>query len=118
MYKLNLKDHFVAAHKIPKSPSLFTKGCAMLHGHTYEVEIRIETNVLIDGMVIDFGYLKEIIKKYDHHYLNDIVENPTAENIAKNIYEEIKRVLLARNPSFSLSVKIKESGNSSIIYHE
>ena len=42
-------------------------------------------------MVLDFGYLKEIVKKwvvdkFDHSYLNDFFPIPTAEHMAQWIF--------------------------------
>ena len=42
-------------------------------------------------MVYDFTHIKEeIMEKLDHKYLNDVLDvNPTAENIAKWICDQI-----------------------------
>jgi 6-pyruvoyltetrahydropterin/6-carboxytetrahydropterin synthase len=69
--------------------------CEALHGHTYKVELIVEGGINMFGMVIDFGFLKDIlkrvIKKLDHQYLNIIIEVPTAENICKYILDEVKK---------------------------
>ena len=43
-------------------------------------------------MVIDFGDVKEIVNRdivdrYDHQYLNDFMDNPTAELLAQEIWK-------------------------------
>lgn len=59
--------YFDAAHYTPNTGSR----CGNLHGHTYRLDIEVygEINSL-NGMVIDFTYLKkivqEIIDQYDH----------------------------------------------------
>jgi 6-pyruvoyltetrahydropterin/6-carboxytetrahydropterin synthase len=115
MYKLKLKHHFDAAHQLIldyKSP------CVKLHGHRWEVEVTIKTNYLDkNGMIVDFKLLKEIINHLDHCIINDKVEfNPTAENIAKYIYEQIQRVLNSEHTVNETEVTIWESPEASITY--
>ena len=63
--------------------------CARPHGHNYTFKVTL-TAVHLDGvgMVSDFTDIKTVIKRWDHHMLNDFPEfseggmNPTAENIA------------------------------------
>ena len=83
MFILEYEDSFDAAHFLPGHDGK----CANLHGHTWRVKICIESSYLGDnGMVIDFGRLKEIIQLFDHANLNEkIIANPTAENIANMI---------------------------------
>jgi 6-pyruvoyltetrahydropterin/6-carboxytetrahydropterin synthase len=87
--------HFDAGHYI-----LDDKGspCEEPHGHTYKLEVVVEGPVRKDGMVIDFREIKEVVnkrvmKKLDHKNLNDIFKNPTAENIARWIFDELKKEL-------------------------
>jgi len=42
-----------------------------------------------DGMVIDFGHVKDVLDQLDHQYLNDFMYRPTAENTAKWLLERI-----------------------------
>jgi len=74
---------FAAAHKLPNYNGL----CNNLHGHEWKLEVGIK-NVIDEstGMVLDFKILKQIVKEtiideLDHAYINDIIYNPTAENI-------------------------------------
>ena len=64
-----------------------------------------------DGMVIDFSHIKKAVKsKLDHQNLNDILPfNPTAENIARWVCEQI--------PS-CFKVEVKESEGNTAIYEE
>ena len=73
---------FDAAHYLPE----YEGKCAQLHGHRWKVEIGLVGDTdHKTGMVLDFSTLKEIITpmldKLDHHLINDIIPNPTAENI-------------------------------------
>ena len=77
------KFSFDAAHFLPG----YLGKCANLHGHRWEVELAIEGPVdSATGMVVDFKWLKsaleDILEKFDHNLLNDILFNPTAENLA------------------------------------
>lgn len=61
--------------------------CKYLHGHTYKLQVTVKGRLNEQGIVINFTILKELVQKeviegLDHKYLNDIMENPTAENIA------------------------------------
>jgi 6-pyruvoyltetrahydropterin/6-carboxytetrahydropterin synthase len=82
---------FEAAHALPWHPGK----CQRLHGHSYRLEITVEGPIRPDGMVIDFGELREIvdreiIDRYDHRYLNDLMDNPTAELLAQEIGKTIE----------------------------
>ena len=73
---------FEAAHKLIG----YDGDCANLHGHSYVLEIQVKGVVDEQGFVMDFKELKhfvqtKVIDLLDHVYLNDIIKNPTAENI-------------------------------------
>ena len=66
--------------------------CTRKHGHNWEVTVYCATNKKNDdGMVIDFKHVKDRIHGYlDHGDLNELLPfNPTAENIAELIVNEI-----------------------------
>jgi len=92
--------------------------CEKMHGHTYKMHVTIDGKVKADGMVYDFVAFKKlvkenIIKKLDHALLNDIIKNPSAENIAiwawKNIEKKIKGAKL-------YEIKIWETATSFVTY--
>ena len=99
MFQLLVREDFSAAHRL-----LSTGGkCAELHGHNWKVEVRVRAEELDgSGMAIDFHDLKamtrEILEELDHRYLNDLPafrrQNPTAENLARYIYERLAGRLL------------------------
>lgn len=109
-YTLELKYHFDAAHKLDLG---YSSPCQQLHGHRWEVKVKIVSSVLNkDGMIVDFQTIKNIINELDHRYLNDIMSfNPTAENIARYLYYKIKEKVLGE-----VSITIWESPGASIIY--
>lgn len=92
--KLGREFFFDAAHFLPN----YKGKCEKLHGHTYKFEVIIEGEIGKKGMVIDFNTIKKIVekkilKKLDHGNLNSFFKNPTAEIIAKWIFNELKRDL-------------------------
>lgn len=123
MFELTTIVDFEAAHRLPDYPGK----CCRLHGHNWKVEVTVTGENLDQlGMLIDFRELKQevnrIIDTLDHYYLNEIdafrTMNPTAENIAKYIYQELKSGLKASNSVEVRAVKVWESPNSSALYRE
>jgi len=113
MYQISVRQHFDAAH--------FLKGykgkCESVHGHRFEVVVTIQSKELNEiGIAYDFlelkNQLKEILDKFDHTSLNNmsIFEkiNPSSENIARVIYEELQ-AKLDRAPVTLTSVDVWES---------
>lgn len=91
VYDLTVKDHFDAAHRLYGYPG----ECAMLHGHTWDVEVTVRSPHLNDiDIVYDFKDIKRDLKSvldlWDHKYINEIAPfdeiSPTAENLARVIY--------------------------------
>lgn len=82
---------FDAAHNLTN----YYGKCERVHGHTYKLQVTLEGEVQSNGLVIDFVVLKRIVKKHvlnrlDHHNLNDVVENPSAERIIIWIWDQLK----------------------------
>lgn len=89
MYYISKRMEIAGAHKLKLN---YESKCLNLHGHNWIVTIYCKAEKLDEnGMVIDFKHLKnKISNKLDHQYLNEIVDfNPTAENMAKWICDEI-----------------------------
>jgi 6-pyruvoyltetrahydropterin/6-carboxytetrahydropterin synthase len=87
---------FEAAHQLPWYPGK----CQRLHGHSYRLEVTVEGPIRPDGMVVDFAELREIVDRdivdrYDHQYLNDFLDNPTAELLAQEIWKLIEAAQLS-----------------------
>ncbi|MEM0265761.1 MAG: 6-carboxytetrahydropterin synthase QueD [Archaeoglobaceae archaeon] len=87
-FRVGVKEVFSAAHAIPGH-----RKCGKVHGHNFEVSVEVEGE-LRSGMVIDFfdlkKMLKEILEKLDHSLLNEVIANPTSENIAIFIFNELR----------------------------
>lgn len=98
MYELSIRGHFDAAHALHG----YEGECRNLHGHTWDVEVVVAGEHLDDvGIVYDFKTLKEdlaaVLEPLDHVYLNDLtpfdVLNPTAENLARYVFERLSETV-------------------------
>jgi 6-pyruvoyltetrahydropterin/6-carboxytetrahydropterin synthase len=89
--RLEVEFHFAAAHRLPR----YDGPCFRMHGHNYRMVVAVEGDVdPRTGMVADFGHVQEIVREHvlvraDHRTLNDVLENPTAENIARWAFETL-----------------------------
>jgi 6-pyruvoyltetrahydropterin/6-carboxytetrahydropterin synthase len=103
------REHFNAAHRLfnpgwddQKNEKVFGK-CALphYHGHNYELEVKVtgkpnkKTGYVIDLKELSDLIRREIHSRFDHKNLNlDTKEfkelNPTAENIARVIYDLLR----------------------------
>lgn len=98
--------------------------CANMHGHSYKIEISMQSEKLNhNSMVIDFKTLKDIMKKhidkYDHSVLNETMTTtrmfPTAENMCKEIFINIQAFINTfprENGAQITKVKIWETSSS------
>ncbi|WP_428898077.1 6-pyruvoyltetrahydropterin/6-carboxytetrahydropterin synthase [Parelusimicrobium proximum] len=109
---LKLRRKFSSAHHLPG----YNGDCRNLHGHTWQVEFIIEGSVKENGMVEDFKVLKKIFDEHipDHKYLNDYVDNPTAENLVKYLFDKLSSVLKERGLKLK-QVELWENENASAI---
>ena len=101
-----------SAHFVPGSNSK----CENIHGHTWKVRVDIIGEIQEDGMVLDFGKIKDLLNTLDHNVrncheftpeyithpnmpsikgwfvkniMNDIIPQPTAENMSIYIHNQI-----------------------------
>ncbi len=120
MYEVSVEQHFDAAH--------FLRGyqgkCEALHGHRFRVVVKIKSSVVNDiGIAYDFVELKQqlavILARYDHTCLNDVLPfdkiNPSSENIASTIYNQLQPKLAAAPVSISC-VEVWESPQTGVSY--
>ena len=126
------KAHFNAAHRLYRKDwsdeqnwEIFGKcNNPNFHGHNYELEVGVTGDVDPEtGYLIDMKILKDLIKEevedaFDHKNLNQEVPefanlNPTAENIAKVIWEKLRARL---DDKFDLSVKLYETPRNFVLY--
>lgn len=104
---------FEAAHELPNHPGK----CRKLHGHSYRLAVTVDRAVdPATGMAIDFADLKavvarEVVLPLDHAYLNDAIENPTAEAIAVWIWRRLEGAL-----DGLVEVELWETRRSAVVY--
>ncbi len=76
--------------------------CSRLHGHSYRLDVAVEgpleTAGPATGMIVDFDVLSQLVRAHaidvlDHRHLNDIIDNPTSENIVLWIWRRLTPVL-------------------------
>jgi 6-pyruvoyltetrahydropterin/6-carboxytetrahydropterin synthase len=127
---------FDSAHRILNHESK----CKFLHGHRYALEASFVANKLDNlGRVIDFGLIRDLLGSWvDEHLDHNTIlcrkdenlgekiaaetgqkiyyleENPTAENIAKHILEEICPKLFAEKSVKCVAIKLYETPNCSV----
>lgn len=92
MYYVSKRMEIAGAHNLNLD---YESKCQNIHGHNWIVTVYCKARKLNqNGMIEDFTHIKrEIHDKLDHKYLNEVPGlegiNPTAENIAKWICEQI-----------------------------
>ena len=98
MFELKIVSHFAAAHQL----TMVAKKCENLHGHNWKVEVCIKGDRLNNaGVLVDFGilkgYVKEIMSRLDHKFLNELpyLESvaPSSENIALYIANSLQEMI-------------------------
>lgn len=89
MYYIQKTMEVAGAHNLTLN---YESKCSNIHGHNWKIVVYCKAMALDEnGMVIDFKKVQEIVKdKIDHKYLNtEFGFNPTAENIARWIVENV-----------------------------
>ena len=93
--------------------------CEALHGHTYRLTVVLEGTPDAEGMILDFRELSRIVKervvsRLDHAYINEVLEQPTAENIASWVWARMEEAVLRPNCRL-FSVEVWETRTSGVI---
>jgi len=98
MFELKIVSHFAAAHQLV----MVAKKCENLHGHNWKVEVCVKGDRLNDaGVIVDFGilkgYVKAIMSRLDHTFLNELpyFKNvaPSSENLAVYIADSLQEMI-------------------------
>src|SRR3972149_6021737 len=89
MFYIRKTLHISASHSLDLP---YISPCKRIHGHNWKVTVFVKGESLNPwGMLVDFQEIKgKIHGRLDHTHLNDALSfNPTAENLAKWIQEQI-----------------------------
>ena len=120
MYNLFVEEHFDAAHQLRE----YHGKCENLHGHRFKVVVRLEATKLDNnGLAYDFAliksYLREVLARFDHAFLNDMPPfdkiEPTCENISATLYSELQPHF-SQTPAKLVCVEVWESPTSGVAY--
>jgi 6-pyruvoyltetrahydropterin/6-carboxytetrahydropterin synthase len=122
MYEISVEKHFDAAHYLRG----YKGKCENMHGHRYTIVVKVSAPKLNKiGIAYDFtdlkAHLNKILERYDHTCLNDVKPfdkiNPSAENIATEIYKELKKKLSKEVDAPELSaVEVWETPEQGVEY--
>jgi 6-pyruvoyltetrahydropterin/6-carboxytetrahydropterin synthase len=121
MFEITIEETFAAGHALRN----YRGKCENVHGHNYRCQVTVEGEELDEiGLLVDFVELKRVVHavldRMDHQWLNDFPPfdkiNPSAENMAKHIYDEVSSGLGTRPGVRIGQVKLWETDTSSAIY--
>ncbi len=92
---LRVEFQFNAAHRLP----YYEGPCFQTHGHNYQLVVLVESKVdPKSGMSMDFVKVKQLVHEQaldaiNHNDLNQVLDNPTAENVVSWIWERLRPAL-------------------------
>ena len=111
MYYVSKRMEIAGAHNLKLN---YESKCSNIHGHNWIVTVYLKSKELDhNGMVMDFTQIKKRIhNKLDHQYINNVIgeTNPTAENMAKWIHDEIG--------DKCYKVSVQESEGNTAVYED
>lgn len=109
MYYVSKRMEIAGSHRLNLD---YESPCCNLHGHNWIITVYCKSESLNqNGMIIDFAHIKRLVhSKLDHQNLNEILDfNPTAENIAKWIADNVDKCY---------KVEVQESEGNVAIYEK
>ena len=123
MFEVTIEETFAAGHALRN----YRGKCENVHGHNYRCQVTLEGEQLDSiGLLVDFVELKRVVHavldRMDHQWLNEFppfdVLNPSAENMAKYIYDEVKSGLKTREGVRIANVRLWETDTAHATYRE
>ena len=121
MFEAFVEETFAAGHALRN----YRGKCENVHGHNYRAEVALQGAELdAIGLLGDFVELKRVVHavldRMDHQWLNDFPPfdaiNPSAENMAKYIYDEVSAALTAKEGVRVASARLWETDTASATY--
>ena len=123
MYVVSVQAHYDSAHFLRR----YKGKCERLHGHRYVVEAAlVAEDVDESGLAYDFvdvkTHLRAIANHLDHENINDLPPfdtiEPSAENQARYIFEEMKQRMPESMRGALLYVRVWETPTQWAQYSE
>jgi len=124
VFEVSVEYKFPAAHALRN----YKGHTEPIHGHNWKVEVTVAGEQLdATGLLVDFIDLKrtihDVIGRLDHQFLNEVPPfdalNPSAENIAVYLHQEITKGLDGSNdrgPVRISQVKVWETDDAAAVY--
>ncbi len=121
MFEVCIEHTFAAGHALRE----YKGKCENVHGHNYRVQVTLRGERLDKtGLLADFVDLKKIVHsvldRLDHQWLNDYPPfdriNPSAENIAKYIFDEVSAGFGSREGARPAQVRLWETDTAFAVY--
>ncbi len=121
MFEVTVEETFAAGHALRN----YHGKCENVHGPNYRVQVTLEGDKVDDtGLLVDFVHLKKVLNRIletmDHQFLNEVAPfdriNPSAENMAKYIFDELAEGLDAGTPARVATVRLWETDTCSATY--
>ena len=122
MYEVMVRTMFSAAHQLRYYDGKYEN----LHGHNWSAIVTVESEKLDSiGLGVDFVKLKSqvntILEKLDYHNINEVppfdVQNPSAENIARWLFDALK-VVVNKDGARVKRVEVREFDDCGAAYFE
>ena len=121
MFEVSVEETFAAGHALRG----YRGKCENVHGHNYRCQVTLEGKELDSiGLLVDFVELKKVVHsvldRMDHQWLNEFppfdVINPSAENMAKYIYDGVYEGLKTREGVKVAAIRLWETDTASATY--
>jgi 6-pyruvoyltetrahydropterin/6-carboxytetrahydropterin synthase len=121
MFEVTVEETFAAGHALRN----YRGKCENVHGHNYRCQVTLQGEELDSaGLLVDFVELKKVVHsvldRLDHQWLNDFPPfdklNPSAENMARYIYDEVASGLGERAGVSIGAVRLWETDTASVTY--
>ena len=121
MFEVSVEETFAAGHALRN----YKGKCENVHGHNYRCQVTLEGEQLDSiGLLVDFVEVKKlmsrVVDRLDHQFINELapfdIINPSAENMAKYIYDGVCEGLKPREGVRVGAIRLWETDTASATY--